>query len=1284
MKDLLAVEDRDTLKYVVRHELKSFGIKVPKEKRSSVRCTQAQGKERSAGRSTVFGCPLDEIPAVPLNAYPGSAVPKFLVDCVQFLQDNIDCEGLFRKPGSRARQKDLQHIIENEGPIPTDAHVHDVAGLFKLFFRELPEPLLSGKLAEALLKCQQLLTAQEVHYTTQLLCLTLPATYYHTLRYAMQFLKQVAGSVSSNRMDASNLALVMTPNLMGGLKADKSGGTSATEKLLRLQTAVIRHLIENADDIGMVPDAVAERVESFGNRSSCDLLTDRLTSEDELDKSGEGALEERKKNRRRRRSGPIQGIMSGIGHSLGILKSGAGSAVNMTPAADEVIENPSFLGETPRILRSSKRKASEDLGTFSSAKRKAMLHQMTTDPQYSKPGLSLHREGRQGMTLTDSPITPLRPSRPALGEVDAVTEDGATVFKFQTPSIKFADESFTTFCATPPGKEGIVGATPGKKLGKLNPLSSRKYKRRSGALHADVSTPKSVYSSYTPKSGSVYQSIKKKLGHRHTRTQPTPIQLNDMPDKSVGWRLANPPAQEDPAALDSLALGNSPHLKRTPLTRRRQRRRKTPSSPATLFSPRPAISHPVLEQRSQFTGQMSSANDSESPKVVVVDLKSSQCSKTSHDDVSDVCLQDEWNRPIGKDEDGSREGLAKSDVDSRDMNEDVSQITENGSCGFESAQLHKKDTGSLRSDMIMDLTSSDSSKFESHTEATGHRQLQQSVSQKSLSSVLSQVSMDSTKSVFSVEIDYETASAQALSEDANDVTVQNDETLKDTRGPVELEYNFQLDEGDAQVRVTDSVLEDVDCGTSKIVGQHSRCNDNDEIDGLKESNEYLAQAGSMLSLDSAVNVDGNDEHTGSLDSLKTTGQSGRLVKSVSVDSGKGLSLDNLANFDEAKLQEAVEKRIASERGIKSAQDIPQGLVKMLSERLSPVEDASEESSCSVSSEDNPQFRETKAFWKLARTGHIFNKSLSDSQVNSPARRAGPTLPSPMKSYHSQVHIAKRDRFGQSAKPMGNTSLNLSNVKSNIDMFNSMCQQISPVRNLQSRSVHKGSQEAEKLSSKRGLAVPTPGETSKHESSRVQPKTKLVKSISIDSGMCNVGGGSSVPEIKAFRKIVSPDHNDSYEMALSHVAAVDIPRGLQNSKRDEDVLKPASSETVIQYENAEEMPVHHDGSQDIDQIPEHLAPVHALHNEALTPLKLASSTIIRSPGKKALKIKHRSPLKCLKIPNNQDLTPTFRETRAHKRYPCSPKNPLFRQQASARQERSLIPNHVRDDMDVVEL
>ena len=107
-------------------------------------------------------------------------------------------------------------------------------------------------------------------------------------------------------MDASNLALVMMPNLMRGFRKEKSN-TATIEKFLKLQTAVVKHLIENADDLGMVPDAVLEKLDNFGNRSS-DLL-DWLTSEDELDKSDEATLEERKKHRRRRRSGPIQGRM---------------------------------------------------------------------------------------------------------------------------------------------------------------------------------------------------------------------------------------------------------------------------------------------------------------------------------------------------------------------------------------------------------------------------------------------------------------------------------------------------------------------------------------------------------------------------------------------------------------------------------------------------------------------------------------------------------------------------------------------------------------------------------------------------------------------------------------------------------------------------------------------------------------------------------------------------------------------------------------------------------------
>ena len=120
-------------------------------------------------------------------------------------------------------------------------------------------------------------------------------------------------------------------------------------------------------------------------------------------------------------------------------------------------------------------------------------------------------------------------------------------------------------------------------------------------------------------------------------------------------------------------------------------------------------------------------------------------------------------------------------------------------------------------------------------------------------------------------------------------------------------------------------------------------NNYDDTDGVLISNEPLAGAGSMLSLESVVSVDSAVSDADldcpervNADRIHLTNSGRRLTKSVSVDSGKGLSIDDLVSIEDQKLQERINRRIASVKGIKSAQAIPQGLVKMMSDRLFPL------------------------------------------------------------------------------------------------------------------------------------------------------------------------------------------------------------------------------------------------------------------------------------------------------------------------------------------------------------
>jgi hypothetical protein len=84
----------------------------------------------------------------------GHALPKGIQIAFKWLKYNgIDQIGLFRKSGVKSRITKLKHLIEinnDESLIAffDDQQAYDVADVVKLYFRELPESLLTAKLSE--------------------------------------------------------------------------------------------------------------------------------------------------------------------------------------------------------------------------------------------------------------------------------------------------------------------------------------------------------------------------------------------------------------------------------------------------------------------------------------------------------------------------------------------------------------------------------------------------------------------------------------------------------------------------------------------------------------------------------------------------------------------------------------------------------------------------------------------------------------------------------------------------------------------------------------------------------------------------------------------------------------------------------------------------------------------------------------------------------------------------------------------------------------------------------
>lgn len=228
---------------VVQHLRSTYNIKTKNWNK------QKSNKLSSNQTAKVFGVALDALPCCPLLDF--GTVPSFLVDACSYLLDHGNTEGLFRKSGSVVRLKALRAKLDEGEDCLVSALAVDVAALLKQFFRELPEPVVPLDLQSSLLKAQELPTQEQRNSATMLLSCVLPQRNINTLRYFFSFLQSIAHRSAENKMDSSNLSVILAPNLLHSDGADKMN--AATERRLKLQAAMVHCFIENARDFGVVP-----------------------------------------------------------------------------------------------------------------------------------------------------------------------------------------------------------------------------------------------------------------------------------------------------------------------------------------------------------------------------------------------------------------------------------------------------------------------------------------------------------------------------------------------------------------------------------------------------------------------------------------------------------------------------------------------------------------------------------------------------------------------------------------------------------------------------------------------------------------------------------------------------------------------------------------------------------------------------------------------------------------------------------------------------------------------
>ncbi|XP_052792367.1 uncharacterized protein LOC128226503 isoform X2 [Mya arenaria] len=166
----------------------------------------------------VFGVPFSV-----MIQRTGQALPQCILHAMRYLRRTSgDAVGIFRKPGVRARIQKLRNDIEaNPEAIDfEDLQPYDVADLIKLYFRELPECLLTNKLSEIFITIFIYVPSEQRLEALQAAILLMNDENRDVLQSLLLFLSDIVKQSDIHQMTASNLAVCFAPSLfnMGGAR----------------------------------------------------------------------------------------------------------------------------------------------------------------------------------------------------------------------------------------------------------------------------------------------------------------------------------------------------------------------------------------------------------------------------------------------------------------------------------------------------------------------------------------------------------------------------------------------------------------------------------------------------------------------------------------------------------------------------------------------------------------------------------------------------------------------------------------------------------------------------------------------------------------------------------------------------------------------------------------------------------------------------------------------------------------------------------------------------------
>ncbi|NXM41949.1 TAGAP protein, partial [Gymnorhina tibicen] len=212
--------------------------------RRSLTKRNSSGQLDSGAKITLFGQPLA------LICGEDDTLPQPVQDLLAILyMKGPSTEGIFRKAANEKARKELKEDLNKGGNVDLkNKSVHLLAVVLKDFLRNIPSKLLSADLYEKWMQALEKPNKQEKIEELKEVADKLPRPNLVLLKHLLSLLHHISQNAETNRMDSSNLAICVGPNMLSP-GTDNALPLEVQKEMNDKVTVLVEFLINNCSEI---------------------------------------------------------------------------------------------------------------------------------------------------------------------------------------------------------------------------------------------------------------------------------------------------------------------------------------------------------------------------------------------------------------------------------------------------------------------------------------------------------------------------------------------------------------------------------------------------------------------------------------------------------------------------------------------------------------------------------------------------------------------------------------------------------------------------------------------------------------------------------------------------------------------------------------------------------------------------------------------------------------------------------------------------------------------------